>query len=188
MAIKIKLYQHKRKDLQGKWYGRTVKAGEVTTKDLARIISHNNSVTESDVHGVIIALVKEMKNYLREGHTVVLDDFGRFHLTVQSEMVEKKEDFDLRKHIRSDMPRTFVWQTATDDLLRAYETSEFVTTLMKAGVPCEFHLFQCGQHGMALADKTTSATPGDVNPAASNWVALAQTWLDRDGSPINHAL
>ena len=100
MAIKIKLYQHKRKDLQGKWYGRTVKAGEVTTKDLARIISHNNSVTESDVHGVIIALVKEMKNYLREGHTVVLDDFGRFHLTVQSEMVEKKEDFDLRKHIR----------------------------------------------------------------------------------------
>ena len=100
MAIKIKLYQHQRKDLQGKWYGRTVKAGEVTTKDLARIISHNNSVTESDVHGVIIALVKEMKNYLREGHTVVLDDFGRFHLTVQSEMVEKKEDFDLRKHIR----------------------------------------------------------------------------------------
>ena len=100
MAIKIKLYQHKRKDLQGKWYGRTVKAGEVTTKDLARIISQNNSVTESDVHGVIIALVKEMKNYLREGHTVVLDDFGRFHLTVQSEMVEKKEDFDLRKHIR----------------------------------------------------------------------------------------
>jgi len=100
MAIKIKLYQHKRKDLQGKWYGRAVKAGEVTTKDLARIISHNNSVTESDVHAVIIALVKEMKNYLREGQTVVLDDFGRFHLTVQSDMVEKKEDFDLRKHIR----------------------------------------------------------------------------------------
>ena len=101
---------------------------------------------------------------------------------------EDYDALDLRKHIRSDMPRTFVWQTATDDLLRAYETSEFVTTLMKAGVPCEFHLFQCGQHGMALADKTTSATPGDVNPAASNWVALAQTWLDRDGSPINHAL
>ena len=37
---------------------------------------------------------------MREGHTVVLDDFGRFHLTVQSDMVEKKEDFDLRKHIR----------------------------------------------------------------------------------------
>lgn len=100
MAIKIKLYQHKRKDLQGKWYGRAVKTGEVTTKDLARIISHNNSVTESDVHAVIIALVKEMKNHLREGQTVVLDDFGRFHLTVQSDMVEKKEDFDLRKHIR----------------------------------------------------------------------------------------
>ena len=89
MAIKIKLYQHKRKDLQGKWYGRAVKAGEVTTKDLARIISHNNSVTESDVHAVIIALVKEMKNHLREGQTVVLDDFGRFHLTVQSDMLRR---------------------------------------------------------------------------------------------------
>ena len=100
MAIKIKLYQQRRKDLLGKWYGRTVKTGEVTTEELARRISAANSVTESDVYGVIVALVQEMKSDLRDGRTVSLDGFGRFHLTVQSEMVERKEDFDLRKHIR----------------------------------------------------------------------------------------
>ena len=83
MSIKIKLYQHKRKDLQGKWYGRAVKAGEVTTKDLARIISANNSVTESDVHAVIFALVQEMKHHLRDGQTVVLDGFGRGYSNMQ---------------------------------------------------------------------------------------------------------
>ena len=62
MAIKIKLYQHKRKALNGKWYGRTVKTGEVTTEELARRISAANSVTESDVYGVIVALVQEMKS------------------------------------------------------------------------------------------------------------------------------
>ncbi|MCR5130653.1 MAG: HU family DNA-binding protein [Prevotella sp.] len=100
MAIKIKLYQQKREDLQGKWYGRAIKTGEVNTKQLAHIISQNNSVTESDVQAVIVALVQEMKMFLNDGYTVVLDDFGRFHLTVQSDMVDKKEDFNLKKHIR----------------------------------------------------------------------------------------
>lgn len=111
MSIKIKLYQHKRKDLQGKWYGRAVKAGEVTTKDLARIISANNSVTESDVHAVIIALVQEMKHHLRDGQTVVLDGFGRFHLTIQSEMVERKEDYDIRKHVKRVLCKFTPWGT-----------------------------------------------------------------------------
>ena len=39
MAIKIRLLQHKRKALKGKWYGRAVSNGEVHTKELARSIS-----------------------------------------------------------------------------------------------------------------------------------------------------
>lgn len=100
MAIMLKLYQHKRKDLEGKWYGRTVKTGEVNIKKLAESISHSCSMTESDVYGVVTALVSEMSNRLRDGNTVVLDGFGRFHLTVKSDMVADKDEYDIKKHVR----------------------------------------------------------------------------------------
>ena len=57
-------------------------------------------LTEADVHATIIALVKEMKDRLQDGNTVVLDGFGRFHLTIQSEMVDKPEDYNLKYHVR----------------------------------------------------------------------------------------
>lgn len=100
MAIKIRLLQHKRKALKGKWYGRAVSNGEVHTKELARSISNDTTLTEADVHATIIALVKEMKDRLQDGNTVVLDGFGRFHLTIQSEMVDKPEDYNLKYHVR----------------------------------------------------------------------------------------
>jgi len=98
------------------------------------------------------------------------------------------EALDLRLHVRPDMPRAFVWQTAADDVLHAHETTEFVGALQRVGVPCEYHLFQTGHHGMSLADRTSNAYPQDVNVPASVWVQLAHTWLSLDGAPFNHAL
>ena len=100
MALTIKLFQQNREDLKGKWYGRVVKDGEVHTKDLARIICDNTTLTRADVEATIIALVEEMKAQMQSGNTVVLDGFGRFHLTVKSDMVDRPEDFNLKKHIR----------------------------------------------------------------------------------------
>lgn len=102
MALQIRLFQNKdsRKEYGGKWYGRVVRMGEVDTKTLARIISESNSVTESDVRAVIAALVAEMKRQMQGGKTVVIEDFGRFHLAVQSEMADTKEEFNLKKHIK----------------------------------------------------------------------------------------
>ena len=100
MALTIKLFQHKAKEFNGKWYGRVVKDGEVHTKDLARIICDNTTLTRADVEATIIALVEEMKAQMQSGNTVVLDGFGRFHLTVKSDMVDRPEDFNLKKHIR----------------------------------------------------------------------------------------
>ena len=78
MAIRIKLFQKKdtNKNIDGKWYGRVVKRDEVHTKELARSISHNTTLTEADVQAAIIALVEEMKLRLQGGDTVVLDGFG----------------------------------------------------------------------------------------------------------------
>ena len=83
-----------------KFYGKAVKRQDVTLETIAEIISQKNSVTESDVYGVLKALVHEMKFLLQLGHTVKLDGFGNFHLTIESEMVEKESDYQLDKHVK----------------------------------------------------------------------------------------
>ena len=57
-------------------------------------------MTESDVYGVLTALVHEMKFLLQLGHTVKLDGFGNFHLTIESETVDKKSDYRLDQHVK----------------------------------------------------------------------------------------
>ena len=100
MGLSIRLFKHKKKELNGKWYGKATSTGEVHTEELARNICHDTTLTEADVHASIIALVEEMKRQLQDGRTVVLDGFGRFHLTIKSDMVEKPEDFNLSKHVK----------------------------------------------------------------------------------------
>lgn len=46
------------------------------------------------------ALVDEISYNLSLGNTVVLDGLGRFHLTVESDPVENKEDFDIKKNVK----------------------------------------------------------------------------------------
>ena len=96
MSIKIKVLQHG-KQLDSKWYGKAVKTGEV---DMMTLAQHNCTATEADVYAVMTAMVAEMKLALQDGNTVKLDGFGNFHLTVQSEMVERKEDYNVKKHVK----------------------------------------------------------------------------------------
>ncbi len=87
--------------------------------------------------------------------------------------------FDLRRHIRPDLPRTFVWQTAADETVLPHETTELVAALQRAGVPVEYHLFERGPHGMALADHTTTTPDRQelTNDEAAVWVDLCVRWL-----------
>lgn len=100
MALQVKVQKLKKQGQPDKWYGKTVKRQDVTLKQLARMISQSNSVTESDVYGVLTALVHEMKFFLQMGHTIKLDGFGNFHLTIESETVEDKSDYRLKEHVK----------------------------------------------------------------------------------------
>jgi predicted histone-like DNA-binding protein len=103
MAIFIRLRQNKMREGNGynKWYARMVNMGEVGTNELARIIERNTTFKQGEIKGLITELVAEMKEQLAEGKTVMLDDFGRFSLTVESEGAETREKFDLRRNIKS---------------------------------------------------------------------------------------
>ncbi len=100
MALLVRVQKMKKKGQPDKWYGKTVKRQDVSLKTIAQMISQKNSVTESDVHGVLIALVHEMKVLLQMGHTIKLDGFGNFHLTIESEMVDHKSDYRLDEHVK----------------------------------------------------------------------------------------
>ncbi|MCR5077871.1 MAG: HU family DNA-binding protein [Prevotella sp.] len=101
MSVQIRLQQSKFKESNrgGKWHARTVSTGVVTTEDLANAIQENTSFTRGDVHGLVISLIDEISYRLRQGETVVLDGLGRFHLTVESKPVERREDFNIARNI-----------------------------------------------------------------------------------------
>lgn len=103
MAIKVRLEKSKFKEenRSGKWYARTVSMGDVTTNELAEKIQKGNTFTRADVQGLIVALVDEMREALQMGKTVVIDGVGRFHLTVESEAVSEKDDFNLGRNIKN---------------------------------------------------------------------------------------
>lgn len=100
MALLVRVRKMKKKGQPDKWYGKTVKRQDVSLKLIAQMISQSNSITESDVYGVLIALIHEMKVLLQMGHTIKLDGFGNFHLTIESEMVDNKSDYRLDEHVK----------------------------------------------------------------------------------------
>ena len=87
---------------------------------------------------------------------------------------------DLTAHVRSDMPRVFMWHTFDDGVAPAEKSLALAARLMDAGVPVEYHLFQRGGHGNALADATSAAWAYEIEPREAGWVQLAASWLEMD--------
>ena len=116
----------KKKGQPDKFYGKTVKRQDVTLETIAELISKKNSVTESDVYGVLKALVHEMKFLLQLGHTIKLDGFGNFHLTIESEMVDKESDYQLDKHVKRVLCKFTPASHRTEDRKLSYYFCEGV--------------------------------------------------------------
>jgi predicted histone-like DNA-binding protein len=102
MAIQLKLFQHKdtNKETDGKWYAKSVCTEYVDINYLASKISSHSPYSNGVVEGVIISLIDEMKCQMEDGKGVVLDHFGKFRYSVESELFDAPEDFNPQKHIR----------------------------------------------------------------------------------------
>ena len=49
MSLRIKLFQSRNHKVNGRWYGRAVSTEEVHTRELARRICANTTLTEADL-------------------------------------------------------------------------------------------------------------------------------------------
>lgn len=89
------------------------------------------------------------------------------------------ELFSLEKHAGPHTPPAFVWQTATDEKVPVQNSLLFVQALLAAGVPCEYHMYPYGLHGMSLATAEV-AVPAEGVPAdehIAGWLPQCEQWL-----------
>tara|TARA_B100000965_G_C19528620_1_gene730025 strand:- start:53 stop:868 length:816 start_codon:yes stop_codon:yes gene_type:complete len=80
------------------------------------------------------------------------------------------ERMSLETQVNSKTPRTFIFHTDEDSVVPAENALLFISSLRKFGVPCEFHLFQKGRHGVGLGREGNK-----------KWSLLLEDWLRRLG-------
>ena len=76
-----------------KFYAVNKSTGEETTRQLAIEISKRNGISVADVFASIESLIDLVPERLNEGKIVRLGEFGSFSMSINSEGVEKEEDF-----------------------------------------------------------------------------------------------
>ena len=65
------------------FHGQAIKTGELTLEKLAKRINNSTTVTQADCRAVLVSMKDHIIEALTEGQVVVLDDLGRFQVTLQ---------------------------------------------------------------------------------------------------------
>ena len=76
-----------------KFYAVAKSTGEETVRQLANEISKRNGISVADVFASIEALIDLVPERINEGKIVRLGEFGSFSTSLNSEGVEKEENF-----------------------------------------------------------------------------------------------
>ena len=66
---------------------------------------------------------------------------------------EELEYMSLETQVTEQTTPCFVWATETDDAVPVENSERFVKALREKKVPCAFHMFSHGPHGLSLADE-----------------------------------
>ena len=75
-------------------------------------------------------------------------------------------------HVTAQTPPTFLFSTTDDKTVPVLNSVMFYTSLVKAGVPAEMHIFQHGGHGSGLAP---------ANPQLKPWTDMLIKWMRERG-------
>ena len=72
----------------------------IETEQLLKEVCENNPISEGTVTAVVWKLAQVINRHLREGDKVRLKDFGLMKLEIESDKVNRLQDFKPRKNIR----------------------------------------------------------------------------------------
>lgn len=96
-------------------------------------------------------------------------------------VVEPSEDdekqHDLTNYVKKNSPPMFVWHTVEDVLVDVDHSLKLAMKLREYKVPFELHIFEKGEHGLALCDRTTARKDSHHNTHVKHWFTLCEEWL-----------
>ena len=95
---------------------------------------------------------------------------------VTDEMIK---DADLSLHIEENQPAVFIWTTFEDQLVDCKDSIRYALACAEKHVPVEFHLYEKGEHGLALCDCTTARKPSHFNSHVKSWITLLENWVNQ---------
>lgn len=90
---------------------------------------------------------------------------------------ELREALSITNKITNNMPPTFIWHTANDELVYAENSLKLALALSEKEIKYELHIFQEGPHGMALCNEVTASKDEEVNKECEIWFDLVIKWL-----------
>jgi acetyl esterase/lipase len=73
----------------------------------------------------------------------------------------------------------FLWATREDNTVPVDQTLAMALAMEAAGVPCETHIFENGDHGLSTADQSAAQAKEQIRPDVAVWMSLAETWLQK---------
>ena len=65
------------------FHGQAIKTGELTMEKLAKRINNSTTITQADCYAVLKSMKDHVIEALTEGQVVVLEDLGRFQVSLQ---------------------------------------------------------------------------------------------------------
>lgn len=68
------------------------------------------------------------------------------------------------KQVTKETPPCFLWTTGEDRAVLPENSFRFVIAMRKAGVPCDFHVYEKGPHGIGLSQGRNGVPADDVHP------------------------
>ena len=92
-----------------------------------------------------------------------------------SEVLRKKVDIPNR--VNENSSPAFIWATVDDEVVDSENSLMLGVAYKKANVPFALHIFERGQHGLALANKDVNTPSSDVRA----WVKMCFSWLEQRG-------
>ena len=99
-------------------------------------------------------------------------------LRIDCEDKEKLDLVSLEKQVTSDVPKTFLWHTLTDQAVPVENSLYFADALHKNGVNFELHIYPMGGHGLSLATEETGGTDEDmILPYCAGWIDMVKAWV-----------
>lgn len=94
-------------------------------------------------------------------------------------------EYHLLNFVSEATPPMFVWHTYEDVLVDVNHSLMLGVKLREMHVPFEMHIFEKGEHGLALCDRTTARKASHHNDHVIHWFDLCEEWMrpyiDKDG-------